>query len=39
MKLSKLMMEMVIENDDEGGSMEADKKMTEKTVNDVFSLL
>ena len=28
----------MLENDDEGGSIETDKKMTEKTVNDVFSL-
>jgi hypothetical protein len=37
MKLSTLAHQVLIENNEEGG-LEVDKKMTEKTINDVFTL-
>jgi hypothetical protein len=38
MKLIQIIRNIILENDEEGGSIEVDKKMTEKTLNDVFVL-
>lgn len=38
MKLIQIIRNIILENDDEGGSLEVDKKMTEKTLDDTFNL-
>ena len=38
MKLSHIAHNVLIENNEDSGAIETDKKMTEKTINDVFTL-